>query len=367
MKFTANTKDVANALKKATACLSGKAIVPVLNNALFEASDDGFVMVTCTDLCQRISVSFPAEVEAPAKTTIPAKKLLSILNNLTADEVTFDTKENNHTAIVCGTTQIDICGLDTADYPEKTGAETEIAFSIDAKELAELFKCGGYAVNTQDDGRKVLTGVLIEVDSNGIISVVSTDGKRLAVAENNCAVETEETKKYIVPAAVVALLQKLKGDEIELELCQKYLTARTDDMELQGKLIEGNFPNWRQVFLSGLPNAAVISSAVLLNKIAIISQMLPAEAPLASFVFGVNKVEFKTNNDDGSILDSMEIEFQPPKNEPITLMFNPAFIAAAVANCGGEKFVFNFKDGASPCTLEFENNVKAVIMPIRKK
>ena len=134
MKFTAKTKDVANALKQAAYCLGSKAIVPILNNALFEASGDGFVTVTCTDLSQRITASFPAEVEIPETTTLPAKKLLSILNNLTSADITFDTKENHHTAIICGTTQIDICGLDVADFPDKTEVEPETSIDIETTE-----------------------------------------------------------------------------------------------------------------------------------------------------------------------------------------------------------------------------------------
>lgn len=364
MRFTAQTKTVATALKTAAACLSSKGVVPIINNALFEASADGYVTVTCTDLSQRITASFPAEVEVPAKTTLPAKKLLSILNTLTSDEITFDTKDNSNTVIVCGTTQIDIAGLDAADYPEASKIEPETSFSIETKEFAELVRHGGYAV-TSDDGRKVLTGVLLEVDSDGIIAVVSTDGKRLAIAEKQCDVEIEERKRYIIPAAVIATLQKLKGDKIEFNLSQTYMTVKVDDITFSAKLIEGNYPNWRQVIPQKTSNKATINAPVLLAKLAIVSQMV-GDDNVASFVFGADKIEFSTQSNDGSILDSMEIEFQPD-NKPITLRFNPAFVAAAVANCGDGDFMFRFENELSPCVLEFGDDVKAVVMPIRKK
>ena len=365
MKFTAKTKDVANALKQAAYCLGSKAIVPILNNALFEASGDGFVTVTCTDLYQRITASFPAEVEAPAKTTLPAKKLLSILNNLTSADITFDTKDNHHTAIICGTTQIDICGLDVADFPDKTEVEPETSFAIETKEFAELIRHGGYAVST-DDGRKVLTGVLLDVDSNGIIAVISTDGKRLAIAEKITDIQFETRKQYIIPAAVVATLGKLKGDNIKLKLSEKYITAEVEDVTLSGKLVEGNYPNWRQIIPADTKNKAVINSSVLLAKLAIVSQMV-GDDNKACFVFGANKIEFKTQSNDGSILDSMEIEFQPQDDKPIMLMFNPAFIAAAVTNCGDGDFTFCFNNEMSPCLFDFGINVKAIVMPIRNK
>lgn len=363
MKFTANRKHLADALKTAAACVGRNSVIPLLSNALFEAKD-GKVTITCTNLEQRITASFAADVATDGITTFPALKLLNLLGILTGDSVSIIT--NDHVSeITCGTTFAKIAGIDPKDYPEKTQHDPIATFSIDCKELASLFARGAYAVSN-NDARKALTGVLFEVSAENI-SVVSTDGKRLALLEYACAVQTEETKQFIIPAAAIAMMNRFKGDKAEFTFAENYVDVKVGGIDFQSKLIQAKFPNYKAVVPATLPEKVEINAVEFLAKLSIVSAMTSATDQIATFTLDGEKLKMSAGGSEGIIDDSMNINTSSPFTTPVQMNFNPAFLTAAVSACSEGNFTMLFKDGAFPALFEFGNNSKAVIMPIRPK
>ena len=364
MKFTAKRTDFTKALKAAAACVQKNNMLPILNNALIEA-DGTQVKITCANLEQRITATVDAEIERGGKTTIPAKKLFSILSKLSADSVIIDTDDRFISTLTCGTVTATIYGLTPEDFIPAPDVEYKTYVSVAPENLAELFTCAGYAVSA-DDSRKVLQGVLFEIQ-DGKILAASTDGKRLALAEMLTDMEREEPASYIIPAAAVAVLTHLPGDSIELYFTEKYMNASGGGVEFTTKLIEGAFPNYQHVIPEKCEHYVTIEADVLSAKLGIISEML-CDNGYAMLTISDNKIDFQTGNDTGSIIDSMEIkETKWHIDPPVDLCFNPAFIVDAIRGGGNGEFTFGFKDGLSPCKLEFAGGAVAVVMPIRKK
>lgn len=365
MKFTQKKNVVADALKTASACLTGKPIVPILNNARIEANTEtGIVAVTCTNLENRITASFDAEIESSGTTTLPAKKLLQILNKLSCP-VTIETDDDNHATISSGTAKAVIFGLPPADFPEANEFEPETSCDIPAKTFSRLAEQGGYCV-CPDESRKALTGVLVEIDSNGV-SVVSTDGKRLALA--HCALEIERVegvKQYIVPAAAISLIGSQKADFLTLKFSEKSLDVRAGDVCIQSKLVDAQFPNYRATIPQTFKYSVTLDSLPLFAKNDLVS-LAGKTLGFAVFTFSGNKLTLEADDAGESITDVLTLEDGNPYfDKPEVLRFNPAFIAAAIKACDDEKFVFRFNDGLSPVVFEFGTGAKTVIMPIRK-
>lgn len=366
MNFTADRKHLADALKTACACVARNAMLPLLNNALFEAKD-GKVTITCLNLEQRVSASFAADITTDGATTLPALKLLNLLGKLTGDSVTVSTDNSNKdvSEITCGTTYMKIAGIEPDDFPGKAETSPIVNFSIDTKDLVLLLAHGGYAVSA-DDARKVLTGVLFDISAVGI-NIVSTDGKRLACVDYYCPVEIGTAKQFIIPAAAVAMLNKFKGDKVNLAFSEKYVDVKIGDIDFQSKLIPGAFPNYKAIIPSSMPEKVEINASEFLAKLSLVSAMVTAIDQTVAFSFDGEKLKMSAGGAEGIVTDSMSISTKTAFTAPVLMNFNPAFVTAAVSACGEGTFTMSFKDGANPVIFEFGNNSKAVIMPIRAK
>lgn len=364
MKFSADRKTFEEALKTASACVPRRAMLPMLSNALFEV-ENGNVLITCLNLEQRISVSFPADIKAEGKTSLPALKLLNLLSKLTGDMVTVDSNVDNHYSnISCGSTCMSIAGLAPDDYPGKMETKADVFFTIDAKELADLLSRGGYAVSL-DDSRKALTGVLFDFDGNGL-SIVSTDSKRLAIAEYSGTVATDTPKQFVVPVAAVSMLKKLKGT-VDFDFGENAVTVKAGDVELQSKLIQLPFPNYKRIIPTNLPEKVELNAEEFLQKLALISVMVTAEDSSVNFSFGEEKVKLTAGSADGKIEDEMRIVSRNAFVNPVVHNLNPAFLTAAVSACGEGNFRVSFDAELKPIVFDFANNSKAIVMPINKK
>lgn len=363
MKFTADRKEVIDALKTASGCVIGKPILPILANVLIEA-DGAKAKFTCYNLEQRITATCDVQTERGGKTTIPAKKLLSLLNKMSGDEIVFDAADNFITTIYCGSATATISGLTPDDFPEAPELETKIEVIIGTPLLQTLFKDVAYAVSL-DGSRKVLTGVLLEV-SDGKLAVCATDGKRMALAEAPAPVETDSVTSCIIPAAAVNILRKFGGETISLSLAANYIVAKVDGVELTSKLIDGNYPNYQNIIPKETQYAIKLEADVLIDKLGVVAEMVNMDKFIACTI-SKDRIEFKSLSEIGSVIDSIDIDTEDTTiDKPMTLNFNPAFVADALKACDCGEFVFGFNDTLSPMKFDFGGGVVAVVMPVRK-
>ncbi len=368
MKFTVNRKTIFEALSNATKGAALNAMLPILANALFEANaETGRIMITCTDLQQRVNVAFNADVAFEGKAAIPASKLLKLLKNLKGADVTFDTDDKNNTTVTCGTTSAVLFGLPTRDFPEVREFSPEIMFSIDVKNLKDLIKHGAYAFNPNDT-RQHLKGALFDLQGNEI-AVVSTDGKRLGKATHSFAEPFTEAKQYIVPPFALSFLQGLTGDKVDFIFGEKQMLCMSGDIAYTSTLVQGNYPAYQRIIPEKCFYSLKINAETLLSKMQTLAVM-SGDKSYISMVIDNEKIDFKNEStSDGTITDSMSITAGAvPLDNPMTIYFNPAYILSALSACGGTgDFDFKFNSEVMPALFDFGNDVIGIIVPIKKK
>ena len=368
MKIKANRKELAAALKTAAVCVQSRAMLPILNNALFEAAD-GKLKITCTNLEQRITATLDAVAAEPGKTTIPAKKLLSLLDALSPAEVALDCDmENFHTTLSGGASKIKLPGLNPQDFPDASEIERKNVVEMNTADLRSLIDRSQYAVSV-NDARKVLQGMYFEA-SESRISGVGTDGKRCAVSQIDFMPPFEEGFSRILPLAAVSFLRNVKQDKITLAFDEgKRLVAETGSIVFESKLIEGNYPNWRVIVPKSFAYRVEIPTAEFLAKLNIALMIAAAESMYVDLTFRGNRLDFHVDSAaNGSADDSLEIKTERVgTGDELALTLNPAMLAGAVKTCGEATFIVEFNDGVSPVNLDFGNGSFCVMMPIRKK
>jgi DNA polymerase-3 subunit beta len=365
MKLTVKRDHFMQGIQKVINIIGNRSTLPVLANILLEAKSNTLTLTT-TDLEIRITHTLEAEIEREGKTTIPAKKLSALVSRFLADEVTLDCNEKNHTKITCGTSQFTILGLSDEDFPAATEfpSTSHIKFKeIDFKKMLDKIS---YAVSL-DDTRKVLHGILCSIKEN-TVTAVATDGKRLALVEKVPEEFTGEEGDTIVPLKAANEVKRIldnKDGIVHLEFGEKHACFRTDNVCLTTKLIEGNYPNYRQVIPVNFTKIIEVPSSVLLAKLELVSLALSDDGSYVIISFNEGKLNLQASSANiGEGSDYLEVDYNDTQ---IDISFNPNFLADPLKHCDADKIKIKLNDGFSPVALEAGDGFLYVIMPMRNR
>lgn len=365
MKFKVNREKLNKALQKVGGLISSSSIMPLLNNVLLKA-ENGRLELTTSDLELRINSSIEAEVEVPGVTTAPAKKLASLTGSMNGTDVEFDVDENDHIKISCGTGKFRLLGLSSADYPAEIPFKALREIQIRESEFKQQTNAIIYAVS-RDASRKALTGVFFNA-VNGSLTMVATDGKRMALQDKTPESVTGEDGNAIVPLKAVSEARKmLEGDgTLKISIGDKFCCFEAANFKLTSKLIEGNYPNYCSVVPATFERIITLPVEPLLAKVETVSLMLPdATSSVVLNFTGHNKVTIEASSSElGDGSDFIDVEFE---GNDFDVSFNPQFLVDPLRTTNAETIKFKLNDPLNPVALEAEEGFINVIMPIRKK
>ena len=177
MKFSVSKDKLLEGLSTVQNVANTRIALPILSNVLLQASD-GEIRLTTTDLDVGVRRSVEAQVERTGATTLPARRLFSIVRELPASEIYFDVDTKNAALIRSGSSYFKILGLPEEEFPPLARFEDAKIFTIAQKVLKDGLKKTSYAIST-DETRYVLNGILFSFKDNKL-TLVATDGRRLA-------------------------------------------------------------------------------------------------------------------------------------------------------------------------------------------
>ena len=199
------------------------------------------------------------------------------------------------------------------------------------------------------------------------MTAVATDGKRLALVEKmleGTAAGADGDVIITIKAAneVKRILEK-EGD-VQMEIGEKQAVFRLNDTVIYSKLIEGNYPNYRQVVPSSFKETVEIPVSAFLSKIETVALVVSDTNSFIVLDFADNKLTLSaSSNDVGEGSDVIDIAYS---GEPIKVSFNPAFLADPLRNTDSESMTLKINDALNPVAIEGKEGFLYVIMPIRK-
>ena len=258
MKISVSTKNLVDGLRKVINVVGPRSTLPVLNNVLLTSKEERLALST-TDLEVSITTSIEATVEEEGETTIPAKKFNQIVSSLHDGLVNIETDPTMTTRVTSGNASFKIMGLDPSEFPQQTRPEGEHPIVLNKLEFSKTLRKIGYSAST-DQTRLVLNGILLSIKDNSL-TAVATDGRRLALVEKNldtppALIETE----VILPTKAVNELQKLLDSEgeVSINISNSSATFEIQDTVITTKLIDGEYPDYRQVIPGSFQNSVVL-------------------------------------------------------------------------------------------------------------
>ncbi|MEZ4496790.1 MAG: DNA polymerase III subunit beta [Thermomicrobiales bacterium] len=251
MKVTCLQENLQRALAQASRAVATKTALPVLSNVLLVA-EDGQLRIAATDLHIGITTRIPAAIEEEGRITVDARLLAEFVNTLPNEQVELATSPSRSMLnITCGRTSAAINGIDAEDFPVMpTLSADALVIEIDPAYFREMVSQVELAAAT-DDSRPVLAGVLTRVEGSKV-TLAAADGFRLAVREGELPAPGPERLEAIVPARAFRELSRIVGDshepvKLSITPTQSQLVAQVGQTDFLSSLIEGNFPDFRQI------------------------------------------------------------------------------------------------------------------------
>ncbi len=374
MKFSINRDHFFSGLQQVLNVVGTRATMPILSNVLIEAGDNA-ILLTTTNLDLGIACRIQAQVHEQGRITLPVRKLASIVRELPNLDVEVETYSNHQAKLTSGSSLFRIMGIGADEFPPLPTFADEHSFVLQQVELQKMLKSVSYAQST-DETRYIMNGVFFSFD-DGKLTLAATDGRRLAVMSKELEVTDENRGKLILPAKTVAEVERLlgQGDQVRIVFNERQVAfeintgqdARegglVDSIYLVSKIVEGNYPNYRQVipsendqhirlnresFANCVRRAALVTSEKN-NSIRVHVKDNVLEVTGSSAEFG-----------DANV--SIPVEYSGPD---VTVAFNPAFLLDPLKALSRDEVIFEFKDELSPGVVRTPDSFLCVVMPLR--
>ena len=362
MKFQIEKDVFQDALNQVQHVVSARTTLPILSNVLIEADDDGLQLST-TDLDVTITKRIAADVSRTGATTMPARRLASIVRELPTSEIDFEVNDDNAATVKSGPSFFKILGLPSSEFPTIGEFGEAKEFTIDQKLLKEALRKTSYAIST-DETRYVLNGVNCLI-GEGMLTLVATDGRRLAMVEQDLEFPAGNEIGVIIPTKAVNELQRLLNDsgELKVALTESQASFELNDSHLITKLIEGNYPNFRQVIPGDANHRVTIEREVLLNAVKRVSLLVNEKTNSIKFSFEDHRLAISANSPEiGEAEEVIDVRYDGPK---LAVAFNPEFVMAPLRNLDQDEVFIDLIDESSPGVVKIDEPFLYVIMPMR--
>jgi DNA polymerase III subunit beta len=362
MKFSVSKDKLLEGLSIVQNVVSTRTTLPILSNVLLQASE-GAVRLTTTDLDVGVRGSVEAQVERSGATTLPARRLFSIVRELPAAEIYVDVDSKNLASIRSGPSYFKILGLPEEEFPPLPRFDDAKIFSIAQKDLKDGLKKTSYAIST-DETRYVLNGTLFSFKDNKL-TLVATDGRRLALVDLELEFPRSQEIDIIVPTKAVMELQRLVKDEgdVKVSIGENQIAFEINQTLLVSKLIEGNYPNYRQVIPSEAKERVTLERETLLNAVRRVALLASEKSNSVKLSFSKGNIDIvATTPDVGEARESLAAMY---KGREFSIAFNPEFLMAPLRNLSTDEVYLDLIDEMSPGVIKIAGPFLYVLMPMR--
>lgn len=362
MKFKIIRSKFIEGLKGVQNIVAGKGSLPILQNVLIEA-DGGELKMTTTDLDISVKCVCPCTVEEKGETTLPVRLLFNSISKVAEGEVSVEVDFNERAVIKAGSAKYTLVGMPAKDFPRLPEEDSSYSYTIEQATLREMLRKVAYAAS-QDDTRRTLKGVLMSFKDEKL-TMVATDGRRLALVENEIEFPKAAEKDIVLPSKAVAELQRSLSSEGDVSIMVKksQICFATGSVQIYSKLMDDTYPNYRQVIPKECSEQISIDRQLLLNALDRASVMTMDEAHSTKLIFEANRLTVTSAvSDIGEAKDEVPIKYAGGR---IEIMFNPTYVMDPLKAIDDDEVTIGLNNGHSPAVIKCSIPFLYVLMPLR--
>lgn len=349
------------------AVVETKRSLPILSHLLLETSPS-HLSVFGTDLDIGVRKRIPGEVVKEGSVALSARKLYEIVRELPATSVDLIVDDELTATITCDNSEFKIKGLARNDFPSMREPQ-QSGIVLDRRLFRDMIRRTLFAVSS-DQTRYTLNGILFRVTSQDV-KMVATDGHRLAMTTSELSANSYQLTAAvdaIIPRKAAAETLKLLREEpgqVTIEISDNHLLLHTDDILIDARLIEGQFPNYEQVIPAHAAKEVTVNREAFIAGLRRTSTILGERAVPTTMKLTPGKLLLTcVNLDLGEARERLDVEYQ---HEEMSVGFNARYILDFLGALTTDQATIRLQDPLSPALFTGKDDARytCVIMPMR--
>lgn len=364
-------------LQRVQGIIEKKSSAPTLSNVLIEGRADlSKISITATDLEVGIQGLYPANIKNSGGIVISGKKLYEIIKALPSGQISVEVEDNKHVTIRTGKSFFKIAGFGKEDFPSLPAMKEERMVSAEADIFKEMIKKIFFSI-PDAEARQVLNGALLEIEDgeDNLINLkmIATDGHRLAVCgralkgDKGSFEQRETGQQIIIPKRTLLEIRRfLDSDgEFKIGIGEKMLYFKGGDVYFTSRLIEGTYPNYKQVIPQNGEHVVQANCQDLINAVKRVSVMSTEKTKAIVIEFTSGKAVLNSRDKEiGEATEEVDVTYT---GSGLTVRLNYQYLLEALESIEDEKVVFDMQTHLSPCIIKQESDPDSlcIIMPMR--
>lgn len=368
MNFVVSSNELLNHLQTVSRVISTKNTLPILNDFLFELTDDKELIITASDLETTLTSRLELEnASGSGRITLPARLLTEILKESPDQPLTFEINtENLQTDILSETGKYNIGGQNADEYPKapQLKEDTKTSFTVNAK----LFFSGinkAIFATADDELRPVMNGIFIKLENESLTFVASDSHKLVRYIRNDAKPGTESD--FILPKKPASLLKSIlpkeEGD-ISIEFDDKNVNVSLPGYQMVCRLVEGKFPSYNSVIPQDNPNKLTLDRLDFYNALKRVSIFSSAATNLIKLGINGNQLTVSAQDLDFSVSGEERLNCQY-EGEDMDIGFKSVFLLENLQNLNCQQVQLELSDPSRAGIMvpaENENQDEDVLM-----
>ncbi len=370
MRATIERATLLKSLSHVQSVVERRNTIPILSNVLIEASDNGAIKLTATDLDLQIVETFSADVETAGAITVSAHTLFEIARKLPDGSQVQLHAADGRMAVNAGRARFSLATLPRDDFPMIAEGDLPTSFELPAASLIQIIDKTRFAISTEET-RYYLNGIFLHVADDGgpVLKAAATDGHRLARVTLPQPAGAEGMPDIIVPRKCIAEVRKLideSGDNVvQIDLSASKIRFTLGSAILTSKLIDGTFPDYSRVIPTGNDKLLRIDPKAFSQGVDRVATIATEKTRAVKMALEKDKITLSvTSPENGTAAEEVSGEYG---SDGFEIGFNARYLMDILGEIEGDTVELHLADGSAP-TLIRENDKSAalyVLMPMR--
>jgi DNA polymerase-3 subunit beta len=358
---------------------------PVLANVLVIADEDAQQIRLCAfDLSLGIQTSFSAQVEEGGKLTLPAKLLNDIVSRLPNEEIALgneakagtDAEASGLTTLVCSSGRYQVRGMDAEEFPELPIVDDGQAVQLPADALIDGLR-GVLFAASGDEAKQILTGVHLTISEQGL-EFAATDGHRLAVVHTSDPVMDATGAPaegldlaVTIPAKALQELAKLldrhAGQPVTVKFDQSQIVVEWPAQRLTSRLLEGQYPNYRQLIPSRFERSLTVDRRLLLSALERIAVLADQKNNIVKLTLSQAEQELALVVDAPDVGSGREVMSAQITGDDLDIAFNVRYLLDGLKALNAPDIQIQLNSATTPVILTPVSGTKMtyLVMPVQ--
>lgn len=369
MKFKADTHALHKAISRIEGIISARELRSIISSLLVVAEKDKLIL-TATDLDVSMRTQLPAEVSETGKIAVPAKKLGQLLRetNVEMVELSSDSQHKIQLTDATGTrgVKISLMGSPAEEFPVTPGVDDKKYRDLPAAVFLDMLRKTSYAA-AEDDARYVFNGVYL-LNESGKLTMVATDGRRLTRISRDIELPEMEAG-IIVPVKAIREITRLLGSSdtgsIAYDKKEHRLHFKIGDVELITKLVDGTFPDYKQVIPKKLDFKVEIDRESLKKSLRQAAVLAAEPTRQVKLQYSPSVVMVSASTPDvGDVNDTLPCDYS---GEETTIAFNSNYLLDVINIISSDTVKTGFSTPSAPTVImdPSDEDFIAVVMPMK--